>query len=82
MISWGKYLGYRKIRTTQERCQWHAFKLELKTAKMLGVTIRGRQNRTDRSIRDAWDDINRIATRNWKDYRKTQYKQKKERLKT
>ena len=42
----------------------------------LGLHIRVRGNRRPHMLPNAWDDIDRPQMRNWKYYRKTQWKEK------
>ena len=55
---------YRRIRTTQER-RWSCFDHEY-----------FRMKRNHKNIPNSWDDIQRHFQRNWKKFRKTQYKAK------
>jgi len=59
---------FRKIKTTQERRMFFKYK----------KYCRGK--RSYRMLPDSWDDILRNIEKNWKKYRKTQWKEKCETL--
>jgi len=61
-----RYRFYRKIKTTQERKMWHSIPKEYK--------IHARLKRSSSMLPNSWDDINRCTQKNWKSFRKTQYK--------
>ena len=60
---------HRRIRTTQERRWAHAWDDEEFAPK-----VRGRRNASN--LPNSWDDYWRYNLKNWKDHRKTQWKQK------
>lgn len=62
--------GFRSIKTTNERRQ--SFIDD--EAKEYGIKARPKRNATN--LPDSWDDIWKWRNKNWKSFRKTQYKTK------
>jgi len=61
---------YRHPRTQNEMKQYEASK-----TNDLGISIKIRNKRKPNKLPNSWDDIYRLGLRNWKYYRKTQWKE-------
>ncbi len=67
--------GYRHMGTTQEICEADALRFD-EDAQDYGIKARAKRNRSN--LPGAWDDYWRpCGQKNWKHYRKTQWKNKK-----
>lgn len=60
---------YRAVRTTNEKTQYYAC-----TDNEIMVTVRIRSKRHAKVLPGLYDDLMRYPMRNWKRYRKTQWK--------